>query len=418
MTMRPRALALLLPCIAAAQSALVEPARAPVALASPVQDKNFYLLSAIERTPEAREAIQHEARLARIAEARVATLDKAARDCVQDVDCYLKVFRWGQEESAEAGRALAGLYDSSPSMRNFVDGPLRRSGMYVRYNGDPGGRFLERAWADCAAGINRVIDVYGAGKAPRYPEIDAMTYDPASTAWKHDLQVLASVLEDGRENLALFFSPSLRIAIELMLLNNRDEAGRHEPLEVKENGAAFRHIAAVDWNKFSYSAIVVPGAGNDRPGVRLSPGGKLRDEIAAKRYREGKAPFVIVSGGYVHPVRTEYSEAIEMKRDLITRFGIPGEAIIVDPHARHTTTNMRNAARLMYRYGIPFDKKALVSTDPQQSAYIENPQFEKRCLDELGYLPYRLERRISPFDLEFVPRIESLHADPLDPLDP
>ena len=409
---------LLLPCIAVAQSAPVEPARAPLALASPVQDKNFYLLSAIERTPEAREAVQHAAALSRLAGARVAALDKASRDCAQDVDCYVKSFQWTEEESAEAGRALAGLYNSSPAIRSFVDGPLRRSGMYVRYNGDPGGRLLERAWADCVAGMNRMMDVYGAGKAPRYPEIDAMTYDPASTAWKHDVQVLASVLEDGRENLALFFSPSLRFALELMLLNHRDEAGRQEPLEAKENEAAFRHVAAVDWNKFSYSAIVVPGAGNDRPGVQLSPGGKLRDEIAAKRFREGKAPFLIVSGGYVHPVRTEYSEAIEMKRDLMTRFGIPAEAIIVDPHARHTTTNMRNAARLMYHYGIPFDKKALVSTDPQQSSYIENPLFEKRCLDELGYLPYRPQRRTSPFDLEFVPRIESLHADPLDPLDP
>jgi hypothetical protein len=266
--------------------------------------------------------------------------------------------------------------------------------------------------------MNRMMDVYGAGKAPRYREIDAMTYDAASTVWKHDVQILTSVLEDDRENLALFFSPSVRFATELMWLNHRDEAGRHEPLEMKENEAAFRHVASIDWNKFPYSAIVVPGAGNDRPGVHLSPGGKLRDEIAARRFRQGKAPFLIVSGGYVHPERTEYSEAIEMKRDLMTRYGIPAEAIIVDPHARHTTTNIRNAARLIYRYGIPFDKKALVSSDPQQSDYIENALFEKRCLDELGYLPYRLVRRTSQFDLEFFPQIESLQADPTDPLDP
>jgi uncharacterized SAM-binding protein YcdF (DUF218 family) len=96
----------------------------------------------------------------------------------------------------------------------------------------------------------------------------------------------------------------------------------------------------------------------------LSPAGRLRDELAAKRFRDGKAPFLIVSGGFVHPIRTEFSEAIEMKHDLMTRFGIPADSIIVDPHARHTTTNMRNAARLMYRYGIPFDKTALVTTDP------------------------------------------------------
>jgi uncharacterized SAM-binding protein YcdF (DUF218 family) len=41
-----------------------------------------------------------------------------------------------------------------------------------------------------------------------------------------------------------------------------------------------------------------------------------------------------------------------MKHDLIARLGIPAAAILVDPHARHTTTNMRNAARLLYRYGM------------------------------------------------------------------
>ena len=402
--------------ISAAQ-APVEPAHAPVSLVAPVLDKNFYLLSQIERTPDVSVAVQSHVVLAGITASRVSALSKAAHECVQDVDCYVKAFRWSDEDSKGAGRALAGLYDSSPAVRRFVDGQLRLSGMYVRYNAEPGGRFLERAWADCVAGMNRMMDVYGAGKAPRYPEIDKITYDPASTVWKHDVQILVSVLDDDRERLALFFSPSLRFATELLWLNHRDEAGRHEPLE-KENEAAFRHVASVDWSKFPYSAIVVPGAGNDRPGVHLSPGGKLRDEIAARRFREGKAPFLIVSGGYVHPERTEYSEAIEMRLDLMTRFAIPAEAIIVDPHARHTTTNMRNAARLIYRYGIPFDKKALVTTDPQQSDSIENPAFERRCLNELGYLPYRLVRRASAFDLEFIPQIESLQADPTDPLDP
>jgi hypothetical protein len=414
---RVHVLLLLLTGIAPAQS-IVQPAQTPVALASPVQDKNFYLLSQIERTPELRAAVQRHAPLAGIAALRLRALDNAVHECALDVDCYVKALRWSEEELTEAGRALAELYESSPAVRSFVDGPLRLSGMYVRYNVESGGRLLEHAWADCGAGMNRMMDVYGAGKAPRYPEIDGMTYDAASTAWKHDVQILASVLEDDRQSLALFYSPSLRFATELMLLNHRDEAGRHEPLELKENEAAFRRVASVDWSKFAYSVIVVPGAGNDRTGVQLSPGGKLRDEIAAKRFREGKAPFLIVSGGYVHPERTEFSEAIEMKRDLMTRFGIPSEAIIVDPHARHTTTNMRNAARLIYRYAIPFDKDALVTTDPQQSEYIQNPMFERRCLNELGYVPYRLKRRTSPFDLEFIPRIESLQADPMDPLDP
>ena len=85
MKMRLHTLFLLLPGIAAAQSAPVEPAHAPLALASPVQDKNFYLLSQIERTSEVRDAVQRHAELARIAASRVGALDKAAHECVQDV---------------------------------------------------------------------------------------------------------------------------------------------------------------------------------------------------------------------------------------------------------------------------------------------------------------------------------------------
>src|SRR5215471_11417483 len=262
---RVQVLILLWTGIATTQSTM-QPAHAPIALVSPVQDKNFYLLSQIERTSEVRGAVQRHAVLARIAASRVGALDKAAHECVQDVDCYVKAFRWSDEDSKEAGTALAGLYDSSPEVRSFVDGPLRLSGMYIRYNAEPGGRLLERAWADCAAGMNRMMDVYGTGKAPRYPEIDAMTYDAASTPWKHDVQILAAVLDDDRDSLALFFSPSLRFATELMWLNHRDEAGRHEPLDIRENEAALRHVASVDWSKFPYFGDCGSGGGERSAG--------------------------------------------------------------------------------------------------------------------------------------------------------
>jgi hypothetical protein len=67
---------------------------------------------------------------------------------------------------------------------------------------------------------------------------------------------------------------------------------------------------------------------------------------------------------------------------------------------------------------MPFDKMALVTTDPSQSQYIEGQTLEKRCMEELGYRPYKVVRRTSAFDLEFLPLIESLRVDPQDPLDP
>ena len=74
---------LLVCCLVASLStaAAAEPLRAPVRLESPVQDKNFYLLSLLERTPDVRDAVRTEPALARMAADRLAALDKAAEAC-------------------------------------------------------------------------------------------------------------------------------------------------------------------------------------------------------------------------------------------------------------------------------------------------------------------------------------------------
>lgn len=107
-----------------------------------------------------------------------------------------------------------------------------------------------------------------------------------------------------------------------------------------------------------------------------------------------------------------------MKKLLVREFHVPASAIIIEPHARHTTTNVRNAARLMFRYGMPMEKTALITTDGAQSAYIEAPSFAERCRKEMGHLPYRNLKRLNPFDLEWVPSLDALFVDPIEPLDP
>jgi uncharacterized SAM-binding protein YcdF (DUF218 family) len=96
----------------------------------------------------------------------------------------------------------------------------------------------------------------------------------------------------------------------------------------------------------------------------------VRVEVAARRYKDGQAPLILVSGGYVHPNQTADCEALEMKKSLIDDYGVPADSIIVEPRARHATTNLRNAARHMYRYGIPFEAKVLITTHRFHSEYI------------------------------------------------
>ena len=200
-----RVAAILLLCAsgAVAQSA---PATAPVQLISPIQDKNFYLLSLLERTPAARDAIKADPTFARIASQRLSLLDNAAKTCNAKIECYAAAFSWSDTQSAEAGAALAALYRNSPPVKQLIDGPLRASGMYIRYNNLPGDQMIASAWQDNVVGINRIIDVYGLGKPPRYPAIDSISYDPKSDSWHAVIQGVVAVLSDDHAGPALFSS--------------------------------------------------------------------------------------------------------------------------------------------------------------------------------------------------------------------
>ena len=193
-------------------------------------------------------------------------------------------------------------------------------------------------------------------------------------------------------------------------------------MHLGENAEAYTRIPTIAWADYPYTVALVPGAGlseaMERENHALSPMGKLIIELAARRYRDRKVPLIIVSGGYVHPTHSRFAEAIEMKRVLMRDFDVPANAILIDPHARHTTTNVRNAARLMFRYGIPTDRPALITTQQYHLDSIAAIAFDDRNDRELGYRPYVSKRRLSRFELEWQPNVLSLHADPLDPLDP
>ena len=103
---------------------------------------------------------------------------------------------------------------------------------------------------------------------------------------------------------------------------------------------------------------------------------------------------------------------------LVERFGIPAERIVIEPYARHTTTNLRNATRRLHAMGAPLDKPTLIVANESQSRYISSPEFAARNPAELGYDPGTVGKRHSPYEVEFVPSPRSLRIDPWDPLDP
>ncbi len=138
--------------------------------------------------------------------------------------------------------------------------------------------------------------------------------------------------------------------------------------------------------------------------------------MAVELFRKKLAPFIIVSGGHVYPAGTPFSEAVEMKKYLISHYDIPPQAIITEPYARHTTTNVRNASRLIYLFGLPSNKPVIVSTDSVQTQMVVN--LAGRCKRELGYVPFRKMMQLNTTTSSFYPVEEAFQVNVNDPLDP
>ncbi|HEX3366622.1 YdcF family protein [Phenylobacterium sp.] len=415
--MRAAVVAILAVFVLAAPAEAQSPAYRFLHSDDPVADANAYLLTLLAADPQARSALAADPDLqalhARLSDTRAV----AIKACRAQPACPVDQLMLTDAEIAKVGDTLARLAQAGGPLSRLVRDQLRPSGRAQKYAGLDDAGLIRGAWADAAAGLNRLYRVYALAEKPRYAEIDAISYAPAEPHFRQMLREALEVSAD-REDQALPFHAWSAVAFDLLAINQRDEAARYEPLETGENAAAFARARKTDWKTRPYTAIVVPGMGTEGAEVHVSPVGSFRDRLAVKRWREGLAPFLIVSGGHVHPNKTPFAEAIEMKHDLMAHYGVPAEAIVVDPYARHTTTNLRNATRLLFRMGAPLDRPVLITTSRDQSLSIELPSFAQRNAAELGYQPMTGYKRLSPFDLAAIPDLVSLHADPQDPLDP
>jgi len=382
-----------------------------------VSDKSFYLLSMIAHSPEVRRLLATETTLAGISKQKTNLLRRHNADTCKMVKGLLSGFRFTNDTTALLA-ALSEVYDKHRGQFDaLIDHQLKPSGCYYRFNTLDDKTFFLNCWRELFKGINTIIGHYGYNEGFRYPDIDSASYDVKSPDYRDLIKTMFSYLDEKTGKMTLFYEPSLTIAMQLMAINERDEAARYQPLERGENQKAVQRVKHIKWEKYPYSAILVPGEGPDIASVQLAPAGRMRCDLAAARYQKGLAPFLIVSGGHVHPFHTPYCEAIEMKKYLMKE-GIPESSILLEPQARHTTTNFRNAERLMMRYGFPINKPALCVSTKDQEDYIEDPRFDKRNEKELGYVPYRDKHRLANHEISFYPVMESLQIDPNDPLDP
>jgi hypothetical protein len=127
----------------------------------------------------------------------------------------------------------------------------------------------------------------------------------------------------------------------------------------------------------------------DKEGMMLLGVNVARAGRAAEAWLGGVAPIVTVSGGAVH---AKVVEAFMLRALLACRFGVPETAVLLDPCADHTHTNIRNTGALVRAIG---GRTAyLVTDDGLQSAYLEEwtsfdligGSVDQRSLRDFGYL--------------------------------
>ena len=170
-----------------------------------------------------------------------------------------------------------------------------------------------------------------------------------------------------------------------------------------------------------YDLILVPGftpALQTGPTGRAHPTAVARIREAKQAFDEGMAPRILLSGGNVHPPGTPDFEALLMHRAAL-ELGLPHDALLIEPRARHSTTNVRNAGRLMQKHGL---RRALITTSPGQDFYFSAAwisDFHGRCQRELGYLVGELtDVGADAWRSAYRPSPEVHQVQWTDPLDP
>lgn len=447
----------------------------------PLRDRIAYVLTSFEASPDVRAALRSDPAIAAV-DARVRATAAGLLAVCEASDpprCPVEQLMLSDGEVNAVAAALERLAADDPAVARLAARHLRPSGRYQLHAGARDPELLGLAWRDAARAVNRLYSLYALGEKPLYPAIDSLDRNPKDgrfqarlgevVAMRAALDALPGGGErlggkgfglEGREVEGLgvegrdvegrgmerrgvegrgvdgrgvggsrkeqgeaggLFAAWSGIGFDLLTLAQRDEAARYEPLDSGANGPANAFARKIRWKAFRYSAILVPGSGPEAGERGVSPIGVLRLQLAVRRWREGLAPLIILSGGHVHPNRSEFSEAAEMKTILMTRFGLPEKAILIDPYARHTTTNLRNAVRLLFRAGAPMDRPFLVTSSPGHAAYVADAGVDgliERSKRELGYMPYRDAKMVSAVDAEVLPNVFALQLDPDAPLDP
>ncbi|HVI46284.1 MAG TPA: YdcF family protein [Chitinophaga sp.] len=400
--------------ITAAQSVAPDPQYIALKSGDALQDRNFYLLTLMEKMPVVTKLLIKDPALQKDRVQYKKQLLWLEND--QDIAAATRPFVLSGEMANSVGTRFQALLDHRAAPMQELLNEMRRSGMFQLYAALPDNQLLQKAWEDAAKGISYIINAYTTNKGFRYPKIDSAAYYVKSPQYIAGVHLILKELAQKKYDSTLIFRPALDLALGLLRLNRHDESIRYEPLS-HTNWEAYTQLKDMNWNDYTFSAMLILGAGpSDKSPI--SESGKNRCRMGAELFKKGLAPCIIVSGGHVHPFGTPYAEAVEMKKFLVDELKIPASAVFIDPYARHTTTNIRNAVRIAWYSGIPLNKRMLCVSDALHLNYVNSKMFGQRATEELGYIPATDIKQSDLYFLSFLPDLRSLQADARDPLDP
>jgi CheY-like chemotaxis protein len=385
--------------------------------AESLETLNFPLLPMLRAAPGWRQDLTADPQLLNLAADRRSRV-LATMGSFATAHCAAAAWAWTKDDIAVVETALRRIVDQPGRAKALVAALMRPSGRFARHSALSDADLVAAAWADTAAGLNNILAVYAEGHPPRYPLIDAAMFDVkdklfAGVIDAHGQMTIATALSTD-----LLFDAGARFVIGLLRLNERDEAANYRPLLSGANIETVLTAKRICWADHRYPALLVFGMGPEDTQSRTGALGYVRMAMAADLFKRKLAPFIIVSGGNVHPDRTPFNEAVEMKRILIEQHDIPATRILIEPHARHATTNLRNCGRMLFAAGFPTDRPSLIVSDPMTAPYIGSPDLIARTITETGISPGYISPSDIPFSLEFIPDCAVFHVDPTDPLDP
>lgn len=383
---------------------------------SVLEKRIFYLLDEIEHADKIKNELAKDPVLYNLYRQKITEWKHALSNC-SNMQCLANALLYSDSENVAIQRELGKLYHQSKKIRSFVHNKIRASHFYELSNSLNDSLLLMHVWNEEAEGMNHIVNAYLLHKDLIYPTIDSAKYASGSPVYFDSVKLLLQKEIDRADKESLFYRPSETLVLSVLQLNGRNEAGRLEPLS-DANGKAYKRAKHIDWSKYNYSAILVYGSGPGKETIRFSKINQMRCDSAVAVYKKGVAPFIIVSGGFVHPFMTHHCEAIEMRNYLVKECKIPADAVIIEPYARHTTTNIRNANRILIENKFPLNKPVLGVSSRSHIDYIVGQNFVRVFRRDIGVVPFTGMQRVSECEASYLPAMLSMQINSEEPLDP